>query len=188
MKIHSVQYNFYKCFSRYFFLQATKVGMPATGLHAYKQQRAAFNVKMLNWIEVVDAKGEKLDQAETVTVLNDMCFIAPATLIDRRIDWEIIDDTTVKAKFSNGRISVSALLYFNKNGELRNFRSEDRYDTDGIRYDNYPWKTPVEDYRLKNGYMLPSREKLIYEKPEGDFTYGELEYKKVEYNLPDFED
>jgi len=39
--------------------------------------------------------------------------------------------------------------------------------------------TPVEDYRMLNGYLLPSKAKLIYQKPEGNFTYGELEYKNV---------
>jgi hypothetical protein len=183
MKLQSVQYNFFQNPSRYFFMQARKLGLPATGLHLYQNQTATFEVKMLNWFRVVDAKGDKMDQAETVTLLNDMCFIAPATLIDSRISWKIINNTTVNATFQNGSISISAVLYFKENGELINFISNDRYETDGKKYNNYPWATPVEDYRIINGYYLPSKAKLIYQKPEGDFTYGELEYKSVQYNL-----
>lgn len=188
MKFQSVQYNFYQKPSRYFFMEASKMGLPATGLHLYQDETATFEVKMLNWLKVVDAKGDKMNQAETVTLFNDMCFIAPASLIDRRITWESINDTKAKGIFKNGNISISAVLYFNDKGELVNFISNDRYDTDGNHYNSYPWATPVEDYKMINGYFLPGKAKLIYQKSEGDFTYSELEYKSVKYNLTNFEE
>ncbi|SDB85756.1 DUF6544 family protein [Williamwhitmania taraxaci] len=188
MKIQSVQYNFYQKPSRYFYMTASKMSLPATGLHLYQSETATFEVRLLNWFKVVDAKGDKMNQAETVTLLNDMCFIAPATLIDSRIKWEVINDTKVKAIFKNGSISISAILYFNTTGELVNFISNDRYDTDGKRYSNYPWATPVENYQMINGYLLPSKAKLIYQRPDGDFIYGELEYKSIKYNLNSLED
>ena len=188
MKVQSVQYNFYMKPSRYFFMSASKMGLPATGLHIYQSETATFEVKILNWFKIIDARGDKMNQTETVTLLNDMCFIAPATLIDRRITWEAITDTTVNVIFKNGNISVSAVLYFNENGELVNFISYDRYDTDGKKYNSYPWATPVEDYRRINGYLLPGKAKLNYLKPDGVFTYGELEYKSVKYNLNRIED
>jgi hypothetical protein len=183
MSLRSVQYNFFQKPSRYFFMEAKKMGLPATGLHLYQNETATFEVRMLNWFKVVDAKGDKMNQAETVTLFNDMCFIAPATLIDRNITWETIDETTVKGVFKNGNQQISAILYFKQNGELINFISNDRYDTDGKTYHNHPWATPVEDYKMINGYYLPGKAKLIYQKPEGDFTYGELEYLSVSYNL-----
>lgn len=183
MKLHSVQYNFFQNPSRYFYMTASKMGLPATGLHLYQDKTATFDVKLLNWLPVVSARGEKMNQAETVTLFNDMCFIAPATLIDNRIAWEQIDNLSVKAVYTNGDISVSAILYFNESGELINFISPDRFETDGKKYESYPWKTPVSEYKEQNGYLLPSIAKLIYEKPEGDFTYGELEYIDVRYNV-----
>ncbi len=188
MRLQSVQYNFYQNPSRYFYMTAKKMGLPATGLHLYQNTTATFEVSLLNWFKVVNARGENMNQAETVTLLNDMCFIAPATLIDSRITWEVLNDTAVKAIFTNGSISISAVLYFNEKGELINFISNDRFATDGKRYDSYPWATPVEDYRMINGYLLPGKAKLIYQKPEGDFTYGELEYLSVKYNLTGIDD
>ena len=188
MNLQSVQYNFYKNPSRYFYMSASKMGLPATGLHLYQNETATFEVKLLNWFKVVDAAGDKMNQAETVTLLNDMCFIAPPTLIDDRIKWEVIDDKKVKAMYQNGSISVSAVLYFNDKGELVNFISNDRFDTDGKKYESYPWATPVDNYRMMNGYLLPGKAQLIYQRPDGDFTYGELEFKNVKYNLAGIED
>lgn len=187
MNLHSVQYNFYQRPSRYFYMTAKKMGVPASGLHLYENETATFEVRLLNWFKVVDAKGDKMNQAETVTLLSEMCFIAPATLIGDRITWNALNDTTVEAIFKNGEISVSAVLYFNGKGELINFISNDRYDIDGKKYIQYPWETPVENYRMINGYLLPGKIKLIYKKPDGDFTYGELEFQSVKYNLTGIE-
>jgi hypothetical protein len=188
MPLHSVQYNFYQDPSRYFYMTATRKGLPISALHIYQHRTATFRVKLLNWLKVVDASGEQMNQGETVTLLNDMCFIAPATLIDPRISWEPVNDSTTTAIFHNGNISVSAVLYFNAPGELVNFISKDRFETDGKKYNNYPWATPVEDYKMMNGYLLPSKARLIYQRPGGDFTYGEFVYKSVRYNLTGFED
>lgn len=182
MTLKSVQYNFMDLVSRSFYIVAKKRGIPAIGLHIYQNARATFQVRLLGLFTVVNAKGPKLDQGETVTVLNDMCVMAPGSLIDRRIEWETVDSRSVKAIFTNDKICVSAVLHFDEEGKLINFVSNDRFETDGVEYKNFPWETPLAEYREFNGYLLPSRARLIYKRPEGDFCYGEFEIKGVEYN------
>lgn len=182
MPLKSVQYNFMDMHSRFFYIVAKKSGIPAIGLHLYQNANAIFKIKILGLFTVVNAKGPKMDQGETVTVLNDMLFMAPGSLIDKRIQWEIIDSQTVKAIFTNGGICISAVIYFDDEGKLINFVSNDRFETDGKEYINYPWETPVKDYREFNGYRLPSKAKLIYKRPKGDFCYGEFELLRIEYN------
>jgi len=144
-------------------------------------------IKILGLFTVVNARGKEMDQGETVTVFNDMCFMAPAALIDKNIEWNEIDNLTVGAKFTNGNITVSATLYFNEKGELVNFLSNDRFETtDGKTYINNPWITPATEYADINGYRLPSRAKLIYKRPDEDFCYGEFNLQSIEYNCSDF--
>ncbi len=187
MLFDSIQYNFYQNPSRYFYMTASKMGLPATGLHIYENANATFEVKLLNWIPVVDAKGDKMTKGETVTVFNDMCFIAPATLIDKNIEWEEVEDLIVNATYTNGNTSISATLYFNEKGEMINFVSNDRYHTDGKTYESFPWETPISEYKELNGYILPAKAELIYQKPAGNFVYGELEFVDVKYNLLKFD-
>lgn len=182
MQLKSVQYNFMKNPTRLFYIEAKKMGIPAVGIHIYQNEKATFKIKLLSLLTVVDASGEKMDQGETVTVFNDMCFMAPATLIDNRITWESINDLTAKAIFTNGKIKISAILYFNEKGELVNFVSNDRYETDGKDYNNYPWSTPVKSYIDIHGYRLPSGADLIYSRPDGEFTYGQFQLKEIKYN------
>jgi hypothetical protein len=183
MKLQSEQYNFFDNPTRAFYIKASKMGIPVTGLHLYKDETAIMVIKLAGLFTIADAKGPEMDQGETVTLFNDMCLMAPATLIDKNILWETIDPLTVRAKYINGKLSITANLFFNKAGELINFISNDRFETvDGKTYNNYPWSTPVKGYREYKGRMLPTSAETIYHKPDGEFCYGEFIIKEVEYN------
>ena len=144
------------------------MGIPATGIHVYKEEKATMLIKLAGLFTISDAqKVRKMNQAETVTVFNDMCLLAPATLINKNILWEIIDPLSVKARFTNGKLSVSATLFFNDNGDLVNFISNDRFETsDGKTYKNYPWSTPVKEHKIFNGIRVGSSASAIYHRPE----------------------
>lgn len=184
MKLKSEQYNFYDEPSRFFYITAKRMGIPAVGLHAYKNRTAIMVIKLAGLFKVVDARGPEMDQAETVTLFNDMCVMAPATLIDQGIIWEDIDALTVRARFTNADITISATLVFNEQHQLVNFISDDRYETiDGKTFNNYPWETPLSDYHDFNGFMLASKGDLLFKRPEGDFCYGKFELCDVQYNV-----
>jgi hypothetical protein len=183
MPLKSVQYNFTDIPTRLFYIIAKKKGIPAKGIHLYRDQKAIMLIKIFGLFTVVNAKGKEMNQGETVTVFNDMCFMAPASLIDSNIHWKEIDDLTVDAKFTNGNITISATLFFTEEGKLVNFLSNDRFETtDGKTYINNQWITPVTGYTDINGYRLPSGAKLIYKHPDEDFCYGEFKLINIEYN------
>lgn len=179
------QYNFMENPRRIYFLKITMFGVPVVGLHVYKDTKAMMLIKAAGLLTVGDAKGEIADKAETVTVFNDMCLMAPATLIDKRITWETVNPLQVIATFDNNGIKISAELYFNEKGELTNFISHDRYMTlTGESYQNAPWSTPVKEYKVVNGFKLVSSGEAIWHLPEGDYYYAKINIKDIQYNLP----
>ena len=62
-----------------------------------------------------------MDRAETVTLFNDMCLLAPGTLIDPETTWEAVDATTARARFTYEGQAIAATLLFASTGELVNF-------------------------------------------------------------------
>ena len=184
VKAKAEQYNFMHNPRRIYYMKLNMSGLPVVGLHVYKDVTATMLIKVAGLVTVGDAKGEIMDKAETVTVFNDMCLMAPGTLIDKRIEWEMIDQLTVKGTFNNNGVKISALLYFNEKGELVNFVSNDRYmTTSGNDYQNAPWSTPVGEYKEYNGIKLASYGEAHWSLPEGDFCYGKIYLKEVGYNL-----
>jgi len=183
MTFISEQYNFFDKPARIFYIEAFKMGIPAKGIHLYKDEKASMVIKLAGLFKVVDAKGKEMDRGETVTVFNDMCCMAPAALIDKNIQWEIIDPLTVKAGYTNGSLTIYATLIFNEKCQLVNFISNERFETsDGKIYKNYPWSTPIKEYRDYNGIPTPSSALTIYHRPDADFCYGEFVLKEIEYN------
>jgi hypothetical protein len=184
MIFSSEQYNIFDKPLRAFYIKAKKMGVPANGLHLYKNETAIMVIKLLGLFKVVDAKGFEMNQGETVTIFNDMCFMAPASLIDKNIQWDTLDSLHVKAKYTNGSITISATLTFDEEGKLVDFISNDRFETsDGKIYKNVPWRTPVKEYGTFNGYRLPSKADVIYQHPDGEFCYLKFKLEDISYNL-----
>ncbi|MDZ7370699.1 MAG: hypothetical protein ONB12_05985 [candidate division KSB1 bacterium] len=182
-EIRSEQYNFFTDEpSRLFFIKAVMKGLPVQGYHAYRNGEATMRIKLFSLIPIIDAAGEEMNVSETVTLLNDLCLMAPATLIDPRFRWEEIDDRTAKVYLSINGMTVSALLMFDDNGRLLNFVSEDRYALSGKTFRRLRWSTPISEYVELNGLRLPGKAEMIYAYPEGDFAYGRFSLKSIEYN------
>lgn len=183
VKATSRQYNFVEDPCRIYYMQLKMFGIPVVGLHIYKNAIATMRIKFAGLVTVADAKGDIMNKSETVTVFNDMCLMAPATLIDKRITWEPIDDLSVQATFKNHGVQISAVLYFNEDGAMVNFVSNDRYmTTSGETYLNAPWWTPVRDYEEYQGVRIASYGEACWSLPEGDYCYGRMHMKEVQYN------
>lgn len=177
----SEQYNFYDTPTRLFFMKGRMFGVTVPGYHAYRNGMASMQIKLFGIYPIVNLTEGVLNKAETVTLFNDMCILAPSTLVDSRIEWETIDSTSLKAKFTANGISVSAILVFNENGQLANFISDDRYDVGDMK--QYRFSTPILEYKKMDGYNLASKAEAIWHYPEGAFTYGEFELKEITYNV-----
>jgi hypothetical protein len=183
MQFTTEQYNFVDASKRLFYMNATMNHIPLAGYHCFKNGIAYMDIRLLSMFKVQYMAGKEMNIAETVTFFNDMCCMAPATLIDKRIKWLEVKGNNVKVSFTNNNICISALLYFNDNGELINFVSNDRFAlSDKSTMKQFPWSTPLKDYKVINGHKLASYAEMIYSYPEGDFCYGTFKLKSIEYN------
>ncbi len=173
MELRGEQTNAVEPTVRLFFLDATMKGLPVDGLHAYAPDGARMRVRLLSLLPVAGGSGLDFTRTETVTVLNDLCLMAPGALVDRRIAWKPIDARTVEATFTQGPHTVRATLLFDERGALVNFWSDDRpaLAPDGRTFLPQRWSTPVGDYRLQGGLMLASRGEARYAAPTGEYAY-----------------
>jgi len=187
MDFTSRQYDFFDRLTRLFFIESSVLGIPIDGLHRYKDSSATMQIKVASLEKVVDAKGDTMTKSETVTMFNDMCIMAPATLIDSSIRWETIDSLTARGTFTNAGYTISAVLSFNTQGELVDFSSDDRsMSADGVTYENYRWTTPLRDYKDFDGRKVATKADLIWHMPNGKYVYGKFHLVDIEYNCTQF--
>ena len=187
MSIVAAQYNFYDEPARLFYIRSSMFGVPIEGLHRYTGNSASMQIKIASLFRVVNAQGEKMTHGETVTMFNDMCLLAPASLIDKRIQWKTADPLTVQTIFTNQGNTIAATLSFRQDGALIDFVSNDRYfSEDGKTYLSYPWSTPVKEYRDVDGRRVPVSAQAVWHTPQGDYTYAKFIVRDIEYNCRTF--
>jgi hypothetical protein len=185
MPFSAEQYNVLDPPARLFYLSASMLAIPVQGYHRYVGSSASMRVKAGALVPVAVAAGPEMTQAETVTLFNDMCVLAPATLIDPAIAWDAVDARTVRARFTNAGHTIRAELSFNDAGELTNFFSDDRRQAsaDGTSMRPLRWSTPVGGYRSFGAVRLPSLGEGRWHEPDGEYAYIELTIDDVQYNV-----
>jgi len=184
MSFEAEQYSFFLELVCLFHLHAFLFVIPFDVLHLYLGPTATMQVKVASLFRVVDARGPEMNQSETVTMFNDMCLLAPATLIDPNIRWQELDQRTVKGTFTNAGNTISALLSFDEAGDLANFVSDDRYQSaDGKTYEKFRWSTPIEAYRTVDDRRIMSRASASWQMPNGELEYARLEVVSVDCNV-----
>jgi len=182
-KVEVEQTSFLEKPTRLFYIKARMFGLPVTGRDKYENGKGNMLIKIAGLIKVADAKDVRMDEAARVTHFNDMCLMAPATLIDKRITWKVINELSVEATFEDKGMKVSAVLDFNEKGELINFTTNNRYySPTGKTYENIPWSTPCESYGELGGLTMCTRGKAIWHFPDKDFEYGRMQTKSIELN------
>jgi hypothetical protein len=184
MRARSVQYSFFGQPTRLFLMEARMFGLPVRALHVYRQAQATFTVRVASTNNIVDQHGEQISAAETVTVLNDLCLMAPGALVDPRLAWSPVDDRSAAVTFANGPRVVTATLVSNDRDELVDFWSDDRPDSSTGTFVPMRWSTPVTEYRDVEGRHLLHSGGAAYHRPDGPFTYGEFTMRSIQYDVP----
>jgi hypothetical protein len=179
----STQLNWFGRPTRLFLMKARMFGLPVRALHIYREEQATFQVRAARLVTIVDQSGESISNAETVTVLNDLCIFAPGALVDPRLAWQPVDDRTAAVAFTNGRRHVTATLLFNERDELTDFWSDDRPESGDNVIHERRWSTPMSGYRDVGGLRLPTRGDAVYQRPDGPFTYGSFTLRSLAYDV-----
>ena len=170
--------------TRLFLMRARMFGVPVEAFHRAIGGHATMQVTIAGAFSIENARGAEMDRAETVTLFNDMCLLAPGTLVGPGIAWEAVDATTARARFTHGGQTIAATLLFDGAGQLVNFVSDDRVrsEADGT-FKARRFSTPVRDYRDFGPVRIMSFGEARWLLPDGEFTYGEFNLVEIAYNV-----
>jgi hypothetical protein len=156
--------------------------LPVPGCDRYQGGEGRMQIRPLGLFPVVDATGPELDQGAMMRYFNEIIWF-PAAFLKDNITWHEIDDFSAEATFTDGGKSISAVLQFDASGRVLNFIAQ-RYmfgsEDDGLQ----TWSTPIATYGELGGLRLPLTGSAVWNLPEGDFEYIQLEIIDIEYDPP----
>lgn len=90
----------------------------------------------------------------------------PIGFLNKSIQWQIIDSNSVLAKIFQKNTSTEGKFHFNENGLI------DRFETKRYRDEDLEGFTgKMENYQMKEGFLIPTKLRAIWNLKEGDFEY-----------------
>lgn len=173
------QYDFFSPYRRLFFMKGHIKGLTVPGYHQWDEGKGIMDVSLMGWIPVVHHEGALMDQADAVTLLNDICLFAPHVLRKTAFSCEELDQNHVKVTYNYAGGKVVAMLEIDESGRLFNFHSDDRYDVS--RGEKYHFSTPVSAYSQRSSTRTVKTGKAIWHYPEGEVAYGIFNLSSIEY-------
>ncbi len=170
---------------RFFMMDARMKGLPVDVLHAFDDDGATMRVRLLSVRSMVDAKGAALTRAETVTLFNDLCCLAPGALLSPDITWEPVDKHAATAHFTFGVNTVTAELRFDDLGDLVDFVADGRgaISPDGHTITPLRWSTPLRGYAQVGPARVATKAEVRWHPDSGAWTYGEFALTSLAYNV-----
>lgn len=179
----SEQLNSLEAPERHYWLDATYMGLPTKGYHAFQEGAATMRIKALGLIPVVNEQGPEMDISDAVTWLNDLCLFAPGALLDPRFSWEELDAQRARLTFTHEELQLTAELVFDAEHRLADFISDQRYcRMPDDRLERHRFSTPAAGHRVMDGVRVPGYGEGVWHLPDGPFAYGRFHVRHIAYD------
>ncbi|MEX2380014.1 MAG: DUF6544 family protein [Vicingaceae bacterium] len=137
-------------------------------------------IKLNSLINVVNAKGEKIDEGSLQRYLGEMVWF-PSLALSPYVNWQEIDDSTAIATMDYQGTKGSGTFYFNSEGDFIKY-SALRFkgnETDAKRYE---WVLLVDGYKTFEGIKVPSKMTAKWKLESGEWTWLKLKITDIKYN------
>jgi hypothetical protein len=166
---------------RLFYMTARKAGLPVAVLHRYVDGAATMEGRLLGVIPLFERGGDEMTRSETVTLLNDLFFLAPAGLLATELTWHEMDDERARVTWRHAGHTVTAEVVFDEAGDLVDFISDDRWQMDRDPPARARWRTPFSVYGHVDGVRLPVAGQGWWGEGEAAWPYVEIEVRGIDY-------
>ena len=131
----------------------------------YMEGRGEILVNFLGLRKLVSVSTPETNQSALGRYFGELIWF-PIGFLDRDIQWEAIDETTIKGVMTKGSISVDGYFYFTDDGLINAFRCK-RYRDDTLE----DFIGEAEDYELMDGLLLPRVMTAIWDLDQGSLEY-----------------
>lgn len=150
------------------------------GRDKFENGKGEMLIKMNSLFNIVDERGEKLDEGTIQRYLGELVWF-PSLALSPYITWEQVSDTSAIATMNYKGTSGSGTFFFNSDGDFIKY-SAMRYQGNEPDAKRYEWVLLVKDYKTFEGVRVPAKMTATWKLDEGDWTWLKLEITDLKYN------
>ncbi len=184
MRLKTIQFNQAEPLFRMAWMRANVAGfIPFDGRDLYQGGYGHMYGKIAGCITVFDEKDAAIAKSALVVVLAEALLI-PGIALSQSLSWEAVDAFTARARIVHEGIVAEGVFHFNEAGELIRFHTEERYYMHPEKGNILmPFSATIGDYRLVNGYRIPTSMMATWHLGNKDYDYWKGTIKEVVYNI-----
>jgi hypothetical protein len=137
-------------------------------------------VKLFPMIKLIDGHGPEMDQGTLGRYLSEIAWY-PTAWLSSDIQWQAIDDQSIRATIAYKGVCASAVLCINQEGQLLRIEEERSMSGPQGTYSQQKWFAEVLEYQDLHGLRLPLQVEASWGLAEGDFSYFRCTLTEILY-------
>jgi len=150
------------------------------GRDKFENGKGEMLIKLNSLINVVNARGAKIDEGSLQRFLGEMVWF-PSMALSPYIQWEELSDSSAKATMTLNGTSGSGIFTFNPQGQVSQF-SALRFKGNEPDAQRHEWQMNISDYATFEGITVPAKMTSTWKLDSGDWTWLKLEVTDIRYN------
>lgn len=116
--------------------------------------------------------GAAANQGEVLRYLVELPWCPDAILVNRSLDWTVVDSKTIKVATGEGASRGEVKFELNSDGLIARGGAPARaYAEKGGRVTMHPWRGRLWDYQHVGGRLMPMQGEVAWALDAGDFVY-----------------
>lgn len=181
--LEHVFYLTYKPVSRFWFGDIkTPVGK-MSGFDYYRDGQGRLSIRYVPSVCFQEANDEKTAVSELITFMSEHIY-NPAAFLNNYFEWLGSTDSTVTARLTDAGISVIGTFFFNEEGCIVKFASDERYLGGGLEARKTTWVVNLGEYKEFDGLLIPTWFKATWYKESGihEYIHGNINHFRFDTN------
>lgn len=148
----------------------------------YYQGMGSIFVKLYSAITLANSSGREMDESSLLRYLSEAPLFPTALLPGNgNIKWHPVDKDKAGVTLEDGGRSVSAVFYFNGQGEITRMETPDRYNYNEKK--KVGFTTRYGDYQKVDGVKIPMRWSAEWNFDDRDFPYMRIKITDIQHDL-----
>ena len=157
--------------------------MQIKGRDKYEEGKGEMLIKMNSLINIVNEKGEKINEGTLQRFLGEIVWF-PSAALSPYIKWKEIDSLTAQAVMDYKGTTGKGTFYFNTDGDFVKF-SALRFKGNEADDKRFEWIISAKDYTIIYDIKIPTELEATWIMENENWTWLKLEITDIVYNLND---
>ncbi|HBD94643.1 MAG: hypothetical protein A2355_05325 [Spirochaetes bacterium RIFOXYB1_FULL_32_8] len=149
-------------------------------LEGWKRKFGIWDMKLFNLLNIINISNEVHINTTALSTYLSEFSVLPKCFMSHETEYSEMENRMVLVKLKVENTSVEGIFYFNDQGLIDKFETNDRfYSEDGKKFVKRKWIGKINDYKKINGRLFPAQFQAFWDEISDGNKYFQSDIKSV---------